>query len=239
MTDTRKQNEALAIAYLTGQADGNEVKAYRKAYGEDESFREVVRDIEVWLAPLNSDAEDRTPPPEVFDNIMAEIGSDDSESAQKIIRAMNDNHSGRWKAIAAAASVVAVLAIGSHFISTAPEAPLTNQEQMMALLSGEESPPLVAIIYNPVTNEVVAKLSNVNVPEDGDLQLWLIREGEEGPISLGVMDQAVDDKPVAFSVPETLQTGTDVLAISLEQKGGSPSAGPEGPVLYTGAIGTI
>ena len=53
------------------------------------------------------------------------------------------------------------------------------------------------------------------------------------------MDQAVDDKPVAFSVPETLQTGTDVLAISLEQKGGSPSAGPEGPVLYTGAIGTI
>lgn len=239
MTDTRKHNEALAIAYLTGQADQKQVEAYRKAYAEDESFREVVRDIEVWLAPLNSGTEDRVPPPYVFDNIMSEIGSDDADSAQKIIQAMNDNHSGSWKAIAAAASVIAVLAIGSHFIGTAPEAPLTNQEQMMALLSGEESPPLVAIIYNPVTNEVVAKLSNVNVPEDGDLQLWLIREGEEGPISLGVMDQAVDDKPVAFSVPETLQTGTDVLAISLEQKGGSPSAGPEGPVLYTGAIGTI
>jgi len=239
MTDTRKHNEALAIAYLTGQADQNQVEAYRKAYAEEDRFREVVRDIEVWLAPLNSGAEDRTPPAEVFDNIMAEIGSDDANSAQKIMQAMNDNHSGRWKAVAAAASIIAVLAIGSHFISTAPEAPITNQEQMMALLSEEESPPLVAIIYNPVTNEVVAKLSNVNVPEDGDLQLWLIREGEEGPISLGVMDQAVDDKPVAFSVPETLQTGTDVLAISLEQKGGSPSAGPEGPVLYTGAIGTI
>ncbi len=239
MTDTRKHNEALAIAYLTGQADQNQVEAYRKAYASEEGFREVVREIEVWLAPLNSDEVNRTPPPDVFGNIMAEIGSDESHSAQKIIQAMNDNHSRRWKAMAAAASIVAVLAIGSHFISTSPEAPLTDQEQMMALLSGEESPPLVAIIYNPETNEVVAKLSNVSVPEDGDLQLWLIRDGEEAPISLGVMERAADDKPVAFSVPETLRTGTDVLAISLEQKGGSPSAGPEGPVLYTGAVGTI
>ena len=109
----------------------------------------------------------------------------------------------------------------------------------MALLSGEESPPLVAIIYNPETHEIVAKLSNVNVPEDGDLQLWLIREGKDGPVSLGVMEEANEDQSVSFAVPENLQDGTDILAISLEQKGGSKSAGPEGPVLYTGAIGTI
>lgn len=239
MPDTRKQNEELAIAYLTGQASPEQIDAYRKAYAGDASFRDSVRDIEVWLSPLNNEDVERTPPPEVFDKIMAEITSDDSEAARQIFQAMNDNHTGRWKGLAAAASVIAVLAIGSHFIGTSPTPPATEQSQMMALLSGEESPPLVAIVYNPETHEVVAKLSNVTVPEDGDLQLWLIREGKDAPVSLGVMERAGEDKPVSFSVPEDLQDGTDTLAISLEQKGGSKSAGPEGPVLYTGAIGTI
>ncbi len=239
MTDTRKNNEALAIAYLTGQASAGQIEAYREAYAEEASFRETVRDIEVWLSPLNSDSAHRTPPPELYDSIMAEIKTDDSEAAHKIVQAMNDNHAGRWKAMAAAASIVAVLAIGSHFIKTSSTEPVSNQSRMMALLSGEESPPLVAIIYNPETHEVVAKLSNVSVPEDGDLQLWLIREGEGGPVSLGVMEEASEDQSVSFAVPENLRDGTDVLAISLEQKGGSKSAGPEGPVLYTGAIGTI
>lgn len=239
MSDTRKNNETLAIAYLTGQASSAQIEAYRKAYADDASFREIVRDIEVWLSPLNDGSVDRTPPPEVFENIMAEIKSDDADGAHQIIQAMNDNHAGRWKAMAAAASVIAILAIGSHFVGPSPKAPLSDQSRMMALLSGEESPPLVAIIYNPETHEIVAKLSNVNIPEDGDLQLWLIREGKEGPVSLGVMEEANEDQSVSFSVPENLQDGTDVLAISLEQKGGSKSAGPEGPVLYTGSIGTI
>lgn len=239
MTDTNKQHEALAIAYLTGQASPEQIEVYRKAYAEEAGFRDSVRNIEVWLSPLNNESVDRTPPPEVFDNIMAEITSDESDSAKRIFQAMNDNHAGRWRGLAAAASIVAVLAIGSHFIGPSPQTPITNQNQMMALLSGEESPPLVAIIYNPETREVIAKLSNVSVPEDGDLQLWLIREGADAPVSLGVMERAGEDKPLSFSVPENLQDGTDVLAVSLEQIGGSRSAGPEGPVLYTGAIDTI
>lgn len=239
MTDTRQQNEALAIAYLTGQASPNQIEAYRKAYAGDAGFRDCVRDIEVWLTPLNNESVDRTPPPEVFDKIMAEITLEDSASASRIFEAMNDNHAGRWKALAAAASIVAVLAIGSHFIGPSPDSSASDQSQMMALLSGEESPPLVAIIYNPETHEVIAKLSNVSIPDDGDLQLWLIREGADAPVSLGVMERQSGEKPLSFSVPENLQDGTDILAVSLEQKGGSKSAGPEGPVLYTGAIGTI
>jgi anti-sigma-K factor RskA len=239
VTDTKKHNEALAIAYLTGQASASQIDLYRKAYAEEAGFRETVRDIEVWLSPLNTDSVHRTPPSDLYDSIMAEIMSDNSESAHKIVEAMNDNYAGRWKALAAAASIVAILAIGSHFIGPSPAEPVSNQSRMMALLSGEESPPLVAIIYNPETHEIVAKLSNVSVPEDGDLQLWLIREGKAGPVSLGVMEEANEDQSVSFAVPENLQDGTDILAISLEQKGGSKSAGPEGPVLYTGAIGTI
>lgn len=64
-------------------------------------------------------------------------------------------------------------------------------------------------------------------PEGRDFQLWIIRDGTPRPIGL-------------LTAPETslvaaLQPG-DVLAVSLEPRGGSPSGLPTGPVLATAAI---
>ena len=270
MSTPNAAHEALAIAYLSGQATDEQLAAYQNLFATDDSFRETVRDIEMWLAPLNETTEDMQPPEGLLESILAEIdpvshmdeedknhdinddkiapifGGDSTKSAQP-------TNNRKWKGLAIAASLVAVAAVGSHFVTfnsatnpeTMPQQIANVQkspdktQQFLALLSDDSQPELVAIIYNPATNKVVARLSNVTVPKDGDLQLWLIREGQAAPQSLGVMTRAGELDQLEFDIPMTLQGGTDTLAISLERRGGSTSAAPEGPVLFTGAVSSL
>lgn len=266
MSTPTTSHETLVIAYLTGQASAEDISTYKNLFDNDETFRQIVRDVEMWLAPLNESTAEISPPEGLLESILE--GLDPAPQAETTninqteeqtsvapfrsdVEAVNDNSSGKWKALAIAASLLAVAAIGSHFVNlnsndvsqTPPDLqvqkPLSQEQQFLALLSDESKPELVAIIYNPTSGRVVARLSNITVPEEGDLQLWLIREGEAAPQSLGVMERAGDNEQIEFDIPVSLQIGTDVLAISLEKKGGSASAGPEGPVLFTGAVAPI
>lgn len=232
--DDKTHIETLAIAFLTGQATDAETAEYKRLYESDPSFRNVVMEIGLWLAPLKDSVDDRPVPEELFSNIMEEIEFTEQATPNNQPAAINDNAARKWKMLTVAASLVAVLAIGSHFVTPAPVD--NNNEQLMALLSDNSGPQLMAIVYEPQTGQVVARLSNITVPEDGDLQLWLIREGEEAPVSLGVLDRVRGATQIEFDISQTLQSGTDVLAVSLETRGGSKSAGPEGPVLYTGSL---
>lgn len=254
MSQTYSKYENLAIAYLTGQATPEEVAEYRILYAKDAGFKEIVDDVESWLAPLNDAVTDQMPPDGLLGDIMDEIaeGESDDEDAVPVVKPLpandtdpepaNDNPAGRWRMLAIASSLVAILAVGSHFITpyTPTKLPESDTETFMALLSDASQPELMAIVYEPKTGKVVARLSNITVPEDGDLQLWLIREGEPAPVSLGVLnkvDEEVDR--IELLAPLVLQTGTDTLAISLEERGGSKSSGPEGPVLYTGTVSSL
>lgn len=232
--DHKTHLETLAIAFLTDQATDAEIAEYKRLYESDPSFRNIVIEMGLWLAPLKESVSDRPIPDELFSNIMEEIEFSEQVTPQIQPTAINDNSARKWKILTVAASLIALLAVGSHFVTPAPVT--DNNEQLMALLSDSSGPQLMAIVYDPQTGQVVARLSNITVPEDGDLQLWLIRDGEEAPVSLGVLDRARGATQIEFDISQTLQSGTDVLAVSLETLGGSKSAGPEGPVLYTGSL---
>ncbi len=267
MSTPKTAHEALAIAYLSGMATEEQLMAYQNLFETDTSFRDTVRDIEMWLAPLNEITEDIQPPEGLLESILAEIDPkshmDEEDKNHDIsddkiapifggdsIKSAQPTNNRKWKGLAIAASLVAVAAVGSHFVTfnsaTNPEKmpqQIANvqkspdkTQQFLALLSDDSQPELVAIIYNPSTKKVIARLSNVTVPDDGDLQLWLIREGQSAPQSLGVMTRIDEDNQLEFDIPVTLQGGTDTLAISLEKSGGSTSVVPEGPVLFTGAV---
>lgn len=245
MSTPPNPNDALIIAYLTGQASDVEVIQFQARVGADPAFRDQVERLEAWLAPMNGEADDVAPPAGLLGSIMADI--DDTNAAglssptgpdERPIAANDSGPLRFWRSAAIAASMIAVLSLGSHaFIGNAP-AQSSDDPRYWALLSGQTPSPLVAIVYNPLTGEVVARLSNVDVPDDGDLQLWLIRDGDAAPVSLGLLERT-SDGPVALSIPEELRTRTDTLALSLEVKGGSRSAGPEGPVLYTGRVSAL
>lgn len=65
-------------------------------------------------------------------------------------------------------------------------------------------------------------------------ELWVIPEGGT-PISLAVLGQLDGTLRVAEGHVATLRKGA-VLAVSVEPAGGSPTGGPTGPVIMTGAI---
>jgi len=215
MSQNYSKYEALAIAYLTGQATAAEVSEYRSLYAGDAGFKEIVDDVETWLAPLKSAVPDQMPPDGLLDDIMSEIARE-SEGEASVETGKTDS-----------------LGIKPLFL------PTNDTETLMALLSDASQPELMAIVYNPKNGKVVARLSNITVPDDGDFQLWLIREGEAAPVSLGVLSMVDEVDRIELLVPLTLRSGTDTLAISLEEKGGSKSVGPEGPVLYTGAVSNL
>jgi len=248
-------SEALIIAYLTGQANDVETAQFQTRIAADSDFQDQVERLEGWLAPLYLETEDMLPPEGLLELIMSDIEtleisktmpSDAPLSSQSAspIPANDRGQVQMWRGLAVAASAVAVLSLGSHWIPTADpvqtaQAPQINDDQRyLALLSGDTASPLVAIIYNPLNGEVVARLSNVEVPEDGDLQLWLIRDGAAAPVSLGILERTAQGR-VELSIPEVLTMQTDLLALSLEAKGGSRSSGPEGPVLYTGRVSQL
>jgi len=257
MSQVYSKYEALAIAYLTGQATSEEVMEYQRLYESDAGFKEIVDDVEIWLAPLNETVTDQMPSDGLLADIMSEITQDEDRVAVGVQQAdpidshlaenhtdtnpANDNILGRWKALAMASSLVAILSVGSHFVrpDISSKVPVSDTETFMALLSDSTQPELMAIVYEPKTGKVVARLSNINLPEDGDLQLWLIREGEAAPVSLGLLNKVDEVNRVELLAPLALQSLTDTLAVSLEEKGGSKSEGPEGPVLYTGAVSAL
>ena len=224
----------IAMAYLTGQAEESQIAEFEKLLTSSPDFQQIVAELEVWLSPLNDDVEPVAPPEHVLEGIMAEIlkvqANDNELPKPKSKAGLN-----YWKYGAIAASIIAALSIGTHFIPSAEEPESTSQ--LVALMSGSPETPLVAIIYNPENRRVVARLSNVTIPEDSDLELWLIRDGVDGPVSLGILDTVETSDRLEFDLSLGLRGTSDTLALSLEPKGGSGTLkGPQGPILYSGLV---
>ncbi len=240
MSLSHDDRQALAISYVLGNISSEDLIIADALRDNDPEFAKLVNEIEAWLAPLNEQTPDKMPPAGLFDDIMREI-SPGSDAAPLLA---NDNGPGFWRPAAIAASLIAVAALSLHLpsLNTPSEPQTAEQSQLMALLADDSQPQLVVIVYDPASQKVVAKMSNVPWPEDGDYELWLIRDGEAGPQSLGLLNiekQSGNDgsKEFEFAIPSQLNPSADLLAVSLEPKGGSgTSKGPQGPVLFTGQV---
>ncbi len=110
----------------------------------------------------------------------------------------------------------------------------TPQIQYVAVLADGQAAASVLVTFD--TNSQKLTLQRVGAyQEAGDksLQLWALPPSG-GPRSLGVLGQ---DKLLRLTAGESDLRAVPALAISLEPKGGVPSAGgPTGPVLFSGAL---
>jgi anti-sigma-K factor RskA len=65
-------------------------------------------------------------------------------------------------------------------------------------------------------------------------ELWMLREGDQRPVSLGLITTHETQDVV---LPQELSAAVNAaagLAMSVEPKGGSPTGIPTGPILYKG-----
>lgn len=137
-----------------------------------------------------------------------------------------------WRSFSGVAAAAAIIAIAINLASPPPD-PNMFAAQLVAALHAEGSTVSFVALYNPQTGQIrLTALSGDAVP-DKDYELWAI-EGDKAPMSMGVV--AVTARSDMRLTPQVLAgfgPGT-VLAITLEQKGGSPTGAPQGPVVAKG-----
>lgn len=144
-----------------------------------------------------------------------------------------------WRGLAAGSLAVAVAAIGFALVQPPALDPESFATQLVAALQAQEGSGVEFVaLYNAATGEVrLTALSGEAIP-DRDYELWYIR-GDEPAVSMGVIP--VDQRTEIELGPEAqakFEPGT-VLAVTLEQKGGSPTGVAQGPIVAVGTATPI
>ena len=108
------------------------------------------------------------------------------------------------------------------------------QIQYVAVLADGKADASMLVTFDPRHKQLVLqRVSDFREADNQSLQLWALPQ-QGAPRSLGVMG---DGKLEELTAQETDVHAIPALAISLEPKGGVPSAtGPTGPVLFKGAF---
>ncbi len=151
---------------------------------------------------------------------------------------------GRWRGAALAGALATLAAVGVGLqISRSLDAQVgqlqaqlknTPQTQYVAVLADDQSAASVLVTVDLTRNRLtLQRVGGYQEAGDKSLQLWALPTAGS-PQSLGVL---TGDKVIRLAAQAGQVTAIPMLAISLEPKGGVPSAtGPTGPVLFKGAL---
>jgi anti-sigma-K factor RskA len=185
--------------------------------------------------------------PSIDRKVMHEVALDHTtqyrelaDSAQSLLKATIN----RWRSIAMGASLATAASVligwqqfnqmkqeNQHLAAAAAVAP---QLRYVAVLADDKSNANILVTVDSKNNQVaIQRVGQFKEADEKSLQLWAIPK-TGAPTSLSVLDA---DKLMRLKVSAALLDNSEVLAISLEAKGGVPSEkGPVGPVLFKGQL---
>ena len=226
----RSRDEVLAGEYVLGVLSGTERQKVDARLRHDRQFAAMVKRWEENLTQFNDDYAEVTPPDQLLSKIEERLFA--SPAAVAAINGGLWNSLTLWRGLSFASIALLGLVIGLDYaeqIRPKPQAALTAE------LAGDNQ----AIALHARYDGASGRLSVTPVASGGadrkSLELWLV-EGEEAPISLGVLPQTGQGE---LDVPQDLRarlTSGVVLAVSLEPFGGSPTGQATGPVVALGEV---
>lgn len=134
-----------------------------------------------------------------------------------------------WQGWAIASTAVVVLLAGW----LALRSPLPLEPTHIASLSDDAGAVALVLTRSAEQSGLQVRIVAMPaVPDDRTLELWAI-DAAGTPRSLGLLGRDPERIPIQGATLDTLDRA-QVLAISLEPRGGSPGPAPTGPVLYKG-----
>jgi anti-sigma-K factor RskA len=163
-----------------------------------------------------------------------------AQSTDKLLRATIN----RWRSIAMAgglATAASVLVgwqqyteIKQSNLQLIASSAATPQLRYVAVLADEKSNANILITVDSKNSQVaIQRVGQFKEADEKSLQLWAIPKSG-APTSLSVLEAG---RLMRLKVSNTLLDSSEVLAVSLEVKGGVPSEkGPIGPVLFKGQL---
>lgn len=244
--------DRLACSYALGTLRGGARRRFEALAREQAPVRAAALIWQSRLASLNELQAPATPSPAVWtriDNLVQ--GQLDAQTLQAQRQKANKAGLGRWwhsltlwRGAAAAGVLATVMALVSslnlreqmggeiHQLQTRLQS--MPQIEYVAVLADDQSTVSMLVTFDPKNNKLLLKrVGSFQEPADRSLQLWALPPAG-GPRSLGVL---AHDKVLRLTAAESDVREVPTLAISLEPKGGVPSAGgPTGPVLFKGTL---
>ena len=103
---------------------------------------------------------------------------------------------------------------------------------VVSLESGDTDYRFLAV-HEEGSDEMRMTLVSGDAQADKDFELWLVEPNEQ-PVSLGVIGEGRTAVALTPEYTQVLEAG-GLLAVSIEQKGGSPTGASQGPVVAVGS----
>lgn len=209
--------EALAAEYVVGTLQGRARARLERQLAFDAALRQQVERWEDRLQPLAQRVGPVEPSAATWVSLAHRLGFDRRRAPRA-----------RWGWLGAAAAAVVVAIAGLLWQPVID--PLRFQPDVQVEITDAQGRYWRIEADTRRGTLEVATLDDVPVASDRSLELWLIRPGDQAPVSLGLM-------PVRLGEQVRLRAGTPIaagvaFAVSLEPRGGSPTGLPTGPVLH-------
>lgn len=185
--------------------------------------------LERYLSPLLQALPGHAPPPGLLARIEQEIAAGGEEVVPVVSRATRGRRPVRWVAPFAlglasgiGATAALVLVTDVPWLERAPD------PVQIASMSGASGTAILRLQRAGGYRYLLVDYRSAVPTGDGALELWSIPAGGGGPRSLGVL---APKTPLTVVPISRLPEEGDIFALSLEPPGGSPEAGPTGPVV--------
>jgi anti-sigma-K factor RskA len=223
---------ALVAEHVLGLLSPREHERVGRLIEADQNLR-AERDF--WVsrfAALNAEFEETPVPAHIYAAIEARAFGD-------VVRASRSlpwwESLMVWRSIAAGALAVAVAAVGFNLMQPRFDANTMAVQLVAALQAHEGSGIEFVALYDEGSGQVrITSLKGAAIP-DKDFELWYIN-GDQPAVSMGVIP--VNERREIAVDPTVIGPGT-VLAVTLEQTGGSPTGVAQGPIVAVGSATPI
>lgn len=208
----------LAGEYVLGTLAGAERVAFEGRLGREPAVMRAVATWAAHLQPLADAVTPTIPPPELWQRIQREAG----------IRTRSKLRAPMWIAAAVAAALIAVAFLFPDLIFR-PEVNAVAQ-----LASPQGGAPAFEVSVLDDQKKLLIRAAQVAAVPNQSYELWAV-PSQGAPISLGVVQATGETKRDVGETLRPLLAPGGILAVSLEQEGGSPTGAPT-QVMFVGAL---
>lgn len=214
---------ALAGEYVLHLLDDADRIAFEQRMAEEPALKELVREWDEQLSLLTQDIAPVAPPPAVKARLQETLFAQDTARRGSL-----------WGWLAGGL-VAAGLVAGTVLLAPVLNPGADPEPAFTASIAAEDGTLVVEARFMLETRTLRVARQTGQVRAGRAQELWLIAEGAEAPVSLGLLSPARETR---LTLPERLvaQMANAVLAISDEPAGGSPTGAPTGAVLAVGPV---
>ncbi|WP_395665537.1 anti-sigma factor domain-containing protein [Methylocella sp.] len=231
-----EEEEILAAEYALGALHADERTLFVNVTAQNPDVRAAAEAWRARLAPLALAAPPIAPPRSLWERLAAAIeprgglppadDDDDDENDPSLLRRSR----ARWRSAAIGGAALAACLAGVVVMREIAHQAATRESYVAVVNRGGDLPALVVRVDLPRAVVHVRPVS-AQAPEGKSLELWYM--GETGaPKSMGL----VPVEGAQMRMPKGMTIEKARFAVTVEPKGGSPTGGPTGPMIYSGRL---